>query len=260
MAVSPFRGPVSNLPPIASQPFALVGRLSPLRKAAQARRSRPMGGWLATYGKIGPTGGIIPTTDRDDQVFEAARSLGQIDWSAYQKGGRWNDTHNEAILVGIPTSLEFHPETSDLAKSHGKVGFFTTGHLFDRADPGSWEGLGRRPTGEEFQRADYFWGLANLLKGEPRTLALSAHGLMATAPDDKSRIVFAIIRQAAVCEVPVNPDATLEILEHSRSPSLDSDDGLAVLAAVAAGLRRRFFLSEEDALQLIHTLLLEKSA
>ncbi len=198
-------------------PFALSGSVLPLlalAKSAGASRppARPLGGWLMTYGKIGPDGGIVPTVDRDGHTVEAARQLGHIDWSTYLKGGRWNDTHDEKVIVGTPTTLEFHDGTTALSKAHGKVGFWTTGHLFARNDPASWEGLGRTPTPHEFDRADHFWDTAHLLKGTPRPIGLSAHGLMALSPCRK-RIIFAKVTDAAMCELPVNPDATVEPLE-----------------------------------------------
>lgn len=196
--------------------FTLTGSVIPLvalAKSAGARvPTRPLGGWLMTYGKLGPDGGIVPTVDRDGHTVEAARQLGSIDWSTYLTEGRWNDTHDEDLLVGLPTTLEFHDGTTALSKSHGKVGFWTTGHLFDRNDPGSWAGLGRSPKPVELDRADHFWETAHLLKGTPRPIGLSAHGLMALSPCRK-RIIFAKVTQAAVCELPKNPDATLEPLE-----------------------------------------------
>lgn len=209
-------------------PFAIRGEVSALsselRKGGAepgARAyTRPMGGWLATFGKLGPDGGIVPTVDRDGQVFEAARELGRIDWSPYLKGGKWNDTHDDKVIVGLPVSLEFHDGTTPLSKSHGKIGFWTTGRLFDRNDPSSWDGLGRRPTAHEFERADHFWSLAHLLKGLPRPIGLSAHGAYAASPCGK-RIVYARVDEAAVCELPKNPDATLEALEKAvRAPDL----------------------------------------
>lgn len=205
--------------------FALTGQvvpLSALQKATGAQKrpaSRPMGGWLMTYGKIGPDGGIVPTVDRDGQTVEAAKQLGDIDWSTYLKGGLWNDTHDESTIVGMPSTLEFHDGTTALSKSHGKVGFWTTGALFDRADPSSWAALGRTPSPRELARADHFWSMAHLLKGTPRPLGFSAHGSMALSPCRK-RIIYAKVDHAAVCELPVNPDATAEVMELARHESI----------------------------------------
>ena len=207
------------------QRFALTGSvvaLSALQKGVGPTRpqNRRLGGWLMTYGKIGPDGGIVPTVDRDGQTVEAAKQLGQIDWSTYLKGGRWNDTHNEDVIVGKPATLEFHDGTTELSKSHGKVGFWTTGHMFDRSDPRSWDDLGRSPTPREFERADHFWSMAHLLKGMPRPLGFSAHGSMQLSPCRK-RIIYAKVDHAAVCELPVNPDSTAEIMELGRPSPLE---------------------------------------
>jgi len=200
---------------LRAHPFALRGTVQPLVKAVEGTvwtPSRPMGGWLATYGKIGPNNVVVPTKDRENQVFEAAKTLGQINFDTYLAKGRWNDTHDEGVIVGIPTALEFHDQETDLAKAHRKVGYWTEGHLFDRADPRSWELYGYEPSEAELDRSDYYWRLSRLLKGTPRPLTLSAHGKMLLSPCGE-RIIWAKVNQAAVCEVPQNPDATLLPLE-----------------------------------------------
>jgi hypothetical protein len=125
--------------------FKLAGDLWPLQDLRKAGATawaptRPLGGWLCTYGHVGPDGGVVPTRDRDGHVFEAARQLGAIDFERYIDRGTWNDTHTPTA-VGLPDSLEFHDGTTPLSKAHLKVGFWTTGHLFDRVDPKSWTGL-----------------------------------------------------------------------------------------------------------------------
>jgi len=172
---------------------------------------RRMEGWLTVFGHLGPGGGVIPVVDRDGQTMDAARELGHIDWTHYLSKGAWNDTHDESILVGRSTGVEFHDGTTDLSKAYGnRVGFWTTGLLFDREDEESWGDFA--PSEQSFQRADHFWNLAKMLKGGdiPRPLGFSAHGDMAVSPCG-SRILWARIKQAAVCEVPVNPASTAEL-------------------------------------------------
>jgi hypothetical protein len=206
----------SILPPQAVR-FDMTGELTALRKGTvdgQWTPTRPVGGWLATWAKIGPNGGIVPTFDREDQWFEAAKALGQIDFSDYLQKGRLNDTHlwdeatNSGIMVGIPTALEYHDETTPLAKAHRKVGWWTEGHLFDRHDPESWTRHGVEPTAQDLDRSDYYWRLGHLLKGTPRALGISAHGKMLLSPCGK-RIIWAKVQHAAVCEIPQNPDSLL---------------------------------------------------
>ncbi len=207
-----------------SRNFVITGRVEPLLPMhkgtatvdMRAVRSRPMGGWLMTYGKLGPDGGIVPTVDRDDHIFEAASELGKIDWTPYVNNGVWNDTHTP-LAVGIPWSLEFHDGTTALSQAHRKVGFWTTGWLFDRRDPESWRGLvdeagaPRRPTREEFDRADHFYECAQSLSGTPRPIGFSAEGDMMVSPC-RTRIVWARVRKASICELPRNPDSTTELL------------------------------------------------
>lgn len=206
--------------------FRITGSVMPLRSLMKATMadakgySRPMGGWLMTYGKIGENGGVVPTEDREGHTADVASQLGLINWTKYLKGGVWNDTHNEGVVVGlpIPGGLEFHDGTTELSNAHGKVGFWTAGRLFDKADPSSWLGLtdklgkARRPTTHEFERADRYWALAHMLKGLPRSLMLSAHGLMALSPCGR-RIIYAEVSAAAVCDLGINPDCTLDMMK-----------------------------------------------
>lgn len=209
--------------------FSLDGSIYGLRKgvAGPATWTRPMGGWLMTYGKLHEDGTVTETVDREGHVVEAARELGHIDWKPYLKGSRWNDTHDENVIVGLRTHLSFHDATSSLAKAHGKVGFWTEGRLFDRTDSKSWEGLGRVPTPHEFDRADFFFNLSGLLKGSPRPLGLSAHGVMALS-ECKTRIVYCQVAQAAVCQLPMNPDATFEQMIKAVRP-VQYDSPLKIL-------------------------------
>jgi hypothetical protein len=193
--------------------LSLVGSVTLLAKASG--HSRPMGGWLTTFGQVDGSGAVVPTVDREQQVMEAAKT-GAIDWTPYIQGGVWNDEHSPTV-VGLPSSLTYHGPASDMAKAHGKVGFYTTGRLFDRADPSSWRGLTnakgepRAPQEAEFAAADRFWAMAKALDGSPRSLGLSAEGKARLSPC-RRRILACRISAAAVCATPMNPDATLEIM------------------------------------------------
>ena len=192
--------------------------------------TRRLAGWLTTYGKLRPDGSIEPTEDRDGQVMEASAALSGIDWSDYVKGGMWNDGHRALlpngkwpaqakgppgveVFVGVPTSLDFHDGSTPLSQAHGKVGFFTSGHLFDRDDPSSWElYTDYKPKPEDLDRADHFWKTANVLDGTGASLGLSAHGL-ASFSKCRRRILTAVITQAAVLSGPRNPDSTLDLVK-----------------------------------------------
>jgi hypothetical protein len=194
--------------------FRLNGTVEPLLKGTTGpqghRPARSLGGWLMVYALIGPTGGLQPVRDRDGHVMEAAKELGRIDWTEYLRKGTWNDHHNEDVVVGHGSNLEFHDETTPLAQSHRKVGFWTSGHLWDRADPASWElYTERRPSEVELQRADELWGLAQCLKGTPRPLGFSAHGMMRMSACGR-RALAAQCDAAAICELPKNPATTAE--------------------------------------------------
>lgn len=209
--------------------FQLLGTAEPLRKASAGveghEPSRALGGWATTYGKLGPDGQVIPTWDRDDQVMDAARELEGIDWSTYLRGGGgfWNDTHiggragDRQIKVGIGTALGFHGPGSELAQDHGKVGWWTAGHLWDRNDPNSWSlYTDYRPTPQDLDRADYFWDLATgPLRGADRTLGFSVDGLMRTSPC-RRRIIWAAVQEVALAVGPANPDCTVEVLHKAQ--------------------------------------------
>ena len=202
------------------------------------RPTRQMAGWLTTYGKLAPDGSVIPTRDRDEQTMEAARDLGSIDWSSYIRGGLWNDHHRARlpdgswpasapgpagveVFVGVPTGLDFHDGTTPLSRAHGKVGFFTTGHLFDRNDPSSWQlYTDHVPTMEDLDRADALWEIAQILDGTGASLGLSAHGSAALS-DCRRRILSATITQAAVVTGPRNPDSTLDLVKGGEGVEVD---------------------------------------
>lgn len=199
--------------------FLVGGTIVPLLKADGRdvgwAPTRPLGGWLIVYGLLGKGGKVTPITDRQDQVFQAASRPDGIDTTEYLTKGYWNDTHRKdpELVIGRPTGLAYHGVTSELAKAHGKVGWWTEGHLIDRHDPRSWDGLpAGKPSAEAFDRADKFWQMARLLKGVPRKLGLSAEGIMALTPDRRN-IVWAKLQCAAVCELPINPATTIEPME-----------------------------------------------
>lgn len=196
------------------------GQLLPVQTLIKGTGAAPptlrrLAGWITTYGTLGPNGEVIPTRDREGHIFEAAKQLGQIDWSEYLTKGRgvWNYAHT-SIRVGVPELIEFHDGTTELSQAHRKVGFWGTGHLFERGVPESWDGL-PEPTQEEFDRADYCWGLATDLKKGPRPLGFSAEGRMRMSPC-RTRILAAWVAKSAVLEFPHNPDATAEPLIKGR--------------------------------------------
>jgi len=172
---------------------------------------RAMGGWVTTYGTLGPDGGIIPTKDREGHTFEAARQLGLIDWTGYLTKGVGIWTHNhKGPRVGIPQALEYHDGSTHLSQLHRKVGFWTRGHLFEEGNEASWAALGKKPTKKEFEHADQCWELADLEKGS-RGLGFSVEGKMRLSRC-KSRILKASVVRAALLEFPHNPDATAEAM------------------------------------------------
>lgn len=199
---------------VIERSFVLRGSVSPLqgdmRKARRGHTpTRPMAGWLMVYAMLKADGAMQLVVDRENHIMEAAAELGRIDWTEYLKKGLWNDTHTTRI-VGVSTNLEFHDGSSELSKAHRKVGFWTSGHLFDRDDPASWElYTDRVPTEEELAKSDRFWTIANALKDTPRPLGLSAHGKMALSPC-RTRILYAKCDEAALCELPHNPASTAE--------------------------------------------------
>lgn len=245
----PAAGNTPRVPPFVprpraplDRPFALKGTAAALDRATLAvlgkaapdapahQPTRPMGGWATTYGKVSPTGDVVPTVDRDEQIMECARAAGLIDWTGYLRQGRgfWNDTHrggrpgDRAFKVGIGTSLEFHGPSSALARAHGKMGWWTAGHLWDRNDPDSWRlYTNYQPTSADLDRADHFWGLAtNELALADRPLGFSVDGLMQLSPC-KRRILKAWISELALAVGPRNADCTAEPLLKAALPSAD---------------------------------------
>jgi hypothetical protein len=213
-----------------------------LRKASWTP-TRPLGGWLATSHEIMADGSLRPVSDREGQVFLASGSVDAVDLAPYIGWGLWNDEHRPTF-VGVPTFLEFCGPDHPLAREHGKVGLWTEGHLFDGDDPASWEQFAKgrpadiwgaipqpsaplRPTEAELGRASMYWGLAKSIEALGRGIGFSAHGQSKVR---NNTIVGARITQAAVCSIPMNPQATAQPLALSRRLTLDTPLSRAELA------------------------------
>lgn len=222
-------------------PFHMEGQVMPIHAEAMLKSTgrvprRPLAGWLMVYGTLDARDNVVPLRDRQGHLHEVAKELGRIDWTPYMEKGAWIDNHRwlfpdgtpaphgvrpkngKRVHVGRAHTIEFHDGTTPLSKAHRKVGFFTTGELFDRNDPSSWAALGRAPTPEELARADHYWDLAHMLKGTPRPLAFSADGLMAVSKD-RAKIMWARVDAAGVCEIPQHPATTAEPMTMSHRPS-----------------------------------------
>jgi hypothetical protein len=229
--------PDSPLSPPLHLPLRLHGTLAPLAKVAASAEghlpTRPMAGWATVWAQIMPDGRLVPVIDRDDQTMDCAAELAGIDWSSYLARGRgfWNDSHkggvpgNRAIKVGIGRILQFHDADSPFAQEHGKVGWWTAGHLWDRDDPASWQlYTDYIPTSADLDRADAFWNVSQRLDGLNRPLGFSVDGRMRTSPCGR-RIIWARVEEIAVAIGPSNPACTVEpVLAKSIG-----DDGLAFL-------------------------------
>jgi hypothetical protein len=153
-------------------------------------------------------GGFLTTAKRDldGQRILAALEKGAIDFDPYRQYGAWNDNHHYLvdgipfkITIGYPIALEFQK---------GK-GWYTEGVLFDD-DPSGDGGL-------PVQRANYYWDLAKALERmKPqvnRSIGLSVEGQINRISPDKQDILQATVINAAVAEVPKNPDCALSILK-----------------------------------------------
>lgn len=172
--------------------------------------TRRMGGMLTT-----------PRLDRQNQYLDAAVIDGALDFSEYREFGRWNDTHwtpnGQKVTVGFPESLEFIP---------GK-GWYTEGRLLPNVPNG----------GLAVERANYYWGLAKAMqKGHfDRSLGLSAEGFVTDLSECKQHILKAKVRNAAVCEVPINPDCELRILEKAFGSTQGCDCSQCLKKAMGTG-------------------------
>lgn len=245
--VEPMSPSLPNATP-TTRPFVLKGGALACTDAVTGSGGhvprRRLGGWLTTYGQI-VDGKVVPTVDRDNQVMDAARELGRIDWTSYIKGGKWNDSHRallpdgrrspimereariQPVYVGVPTTLSFHDGTTDLSKAHAKVGFWSDGHLFDRSDPDSWRlYTDHEPTNEDLLRADAYWYLAKALSPTDARIGFSVHGTCNLSPCRK-RIIAATIAEAALCTAPRHPDATVDLLAGGELDLLEVVSGAA---------------------------------
>jgi len=229
-------------------PLQLQGSLLPLAKVASRvdghAPTRPMAGWATVWAQILPDGTLVPVIDRDEQTMDCAAELAGIDWSAYLQRSRgfWNDCHkgnipgNRAIKVGMGRILQFHDADSPFAREHGKVGWWTAGHLWDRADPASWQlYTDYIPTSIDLDRADAYWRMAQQLDGTERPLGFSVDGRMRTSPCGK-RIIWARVEEIALAPGPSNPACTVEPLAVLAKASKElGAQGLAFLPAGLIG-------------------------
>jgi len=154
-------------------------------KAKEGDLERRMGGFLTTN-----------RVDREGQSIVGAIVEGNLNTKPYEEYGLWNDNHSQ-VTVGHPYLLRFEK---------GR-GYYTEGKLLPNIHDG----------GLAVERANYYWGLAKALregKGE-RTLGLSVEGKIDSISPCRSKIYKATIIKAAVCEIPMNPDCQLQILEKS---------------------------------------------
>lgn len=224
---------------IVERDFAVAGDLTlgvsdVVAKGGDYQPARRLGGWAAPVGFLGQGGEAKVTPDRDNQDIEVAVKLGRIDWSGYITKGIWNDGHlaplpngnwpphardriakgnTTPVYVGVPTGLVYAAPESELAKAHGKWGFYTWGHLFDRDDPRSWmDFTDHVPTSEDLDRADYYYDIAKSLESTDARLGFSIHGTASFSPC-RRRITGATLPQLAVVTSPKVPGATLDLIK-----------------------------------------------
>lgn len=226
-------------------PLSLSGSLAPLEKMARAAPAhipaRRLGGWATVWALLGADGQLRPVVDRDGQTMDCAAELAGIDWSAYLRQGRgfWNASHDwmlpkpqrgppgdRRLKIGIGTALEFHDAASTRAQQEGKVGWWTSGHLWDPDDPESWRlYTDYVPTANDLKLADHFWRVAQQLTDADRVLGFSVDGRMRPSPCG-NRIIWAGVGEVALAEVPNNPAATVEVLEKAHDGSAELVPGL----------------------------------
>jgi len=180
-------------------------------------------------------GGFLTTAAKDlmGQELIAAIDEKALDFSPYRKHGRWNDNHyvfnrdgsKYQVTVGFPTDLEFHK---------GK-GWYTEGYLLpddpDLADT------------EPLRRANYYWALAQIYHKHPelgKSLGFSIEGNTDEETPDKKKILKATVYNAAVTEVPINPECQATILKsfqatyRAESIMKDRDDLIKGLSTTTA--------------------------
>ncbi len=245
---------------VVEREFAVFGDLtrhlpSSLLKSDAALHvpTRRLGGWAIPVGTVAEDGTSRVTPDRDDQDVEIATRLGRVDWSRYIAKGMWNDNHlaplpsgawpphaaarlragkRSPVYVGVATGLVYATPDSDLAKAHGKWGFYTWGHLFDPDDPASWKNYTDHvPTDEDLERATYYYDIAKSLDNTDTRIGFSIHG-SADFSACRRRIVGVSIPEVAICTAPRMPGATADIL---KGQAIEMQMGRAQVTTAVCG-------------------------
>lgn len=225
----------------------------PRAKAGLYTPTRRLGGWALPVGVVDAGGATRVLPDRDGQDVEVADRLGRVDWSRYIAKGMWNDGHlaplpsgawpphaadrlaagnHNPVYVGVAEGLVYAAPGSELAKAHGKWGFYTWGHLFDPDDPASWAGYtDHKPTDEDLERAAYYWGIAQALDDTDARLGFSIHGT-ADFSACRKRVLGVSIAEMAVVTGPRMPGATADIL---KGQAIELQMGRAQVTDIVCG-------------------------
>lgn len=119
-----------------------------------------------------------------------------LDISYYNQQGwlNWMHTNKPGFIIGIPVYSKID-----------HIGFFTKGMLF-----------------KDNEMASDVWKLGNELKslGNPRKLGFSIEGKVVQRSEiNKSKIVKAKVTNVAITHIPVNMEATFELVSKSFVPS-----------------------------------------
>lgn len=159
-------------------PFAFLIQKAESVRNADDVEERWMGGTLTT-----------PQHDREDQFMTAATVEGALDFKPYLEYGRWTAEHYKPLIsIGIPSSI--------VHKGNGV--WYTEGRLFPDIPGGK---------GDCIRWSNHYWDLARAFKkgNFNRSLGLSADGSIAELSPCGRHIMKAVIVNAGVCEVPMNP-------------------------------------------------------
>lgn len=176
----------------------------------------------ASIGKQRRIGGLVSVETRD-QADELILQRGLDFTSAFLPHGWFNDNHSRDTdgILGYPEKIKYVNKGTKLPNGQmaKAAGHWVEGYLLNT------------------KKADRIWELGQALQNTNRRLGFSVEGkIFQRADPAKKTIAKALVRNVAITNCPVHPDARMELLTKSLY-AVEQADPDALLKALGMGDR-----------------------